>query len=46
MWNAHVVMIVCAMICWVLAALGKPVPAPYGIGWLGMVFFGLSLLIK
>jgi hypothetical protein len=46
MWSAQAVMIILALICWGLAAVGRPVPPQYGIGWLGMVFFGLSFLIR
>ena len=44
--DAHFILILIAVICWGMAAIGKPVPAPYGVGWLGLVFFGISMLIR
>jgi hypothetical protein len=45
MINAHLLFIIIATICWFLAAY-PPWNARVGIGWLGLFFYGLSILIK
>lgn len=37
------VLIIVAVVLWVLAALN--VPCPLSLGWLGMAFYGVSLLV-
>lgn len=45
--DLHFLLMLAATICWALAALGRPtVPAPYGVGWLGLMFFGINMLIR
>jgi hypothetical protein len=44
--NVTLVLLVLAVICWFLAAIEFPKSSPIAIGWLGVFFFGLSLLIK
>ena len=44
--DAHFIMIVIATICWFLAAIPLPWTNPIQLGWLGLFFYGLSLLIR
>jgi hypothetical protein len=46
MFSAQAILLICALVCWVFAAIGRPVPAPYQVGWLGMVFWGVSMLVR
>jgi len=39
------VFLVIAIICWVVAATPAPVPFVQ-LGWLGLAFYGLSLIVK
>jgi hypothetical protein len=43
--SAQFVMLVIATILWFLAAIPFPFNNPVSLGWLGMFFYGLSLLI-
>ena len=36
---------VVALICFLLAALGRPTTAPISLGWLGLFFAALAFLI-
>ncbi|HEY5588905.1 MAG TPA: hypothetical protein VIK86_08120 [Candidatus Paceibacterota bacterium] len=44
--NVTLILMVLAVICWFLASISLPKTNPVQLGWLGMFFFGLSLLIK
>lgn len=49
MLNAHILLLIVAIICWFCAGvigLIRPSPQPVHIGWLGMFFYGLSLLVR
>lgn len=52
MFNAHILLLVLAVICWAIAALfgfwrrSDGVIFPINLEALGLMFFGLSLLIK
>ena len=47
MLNAHVLLLIIATLCWFAAAVTGFVNRPYGphIGWLGLFFYGLVLLV-
>jgi hypothetical protein len=40
------ILIIIAVILWFLAAIPFPWASPIQLGWLGLFFFGLSILIK
>jgi hypothetical protein len=45
--SANLILLIIACICWFIAAIPAPMlTSRINIGWLGMFFFGLSLLIK
>lgn len=44
--NAQLVLLIVAVICWFLAAIPLPWANPVQLGWLGLFFYGLSLLIR
>jgi hypothetical protein len=44
--DVNFVMLVIATVCWFLAAISIPWVNPIQLGWLGLFFFGLSLIIK
>lgn len=44
--GVNLILIILAVICWFLATISFPKTSPVSLGWLGMFFFGLSLLIK
>jgi hypothetical protein len=45
--DARTILIIIACICWAVAALPlATVEARVRTGWLGMLFFGISLLIR
>jgi hypothetical protein len=48
MINAHVLLLIVAVICWFAAAVIGFANRPYAphVGWLGMFFAGLSFLVK
>ena len=48
MLNAHILLLIVAVILWFAAAVFGFVNKPYGphVGWLGMFFYGLSLLVR
>lgn len=43
--SAVLILLVVAIICWFLAAIPLPFQNPVQLGWLGMFFYGLSLVI-
>lgn len=48
MLNAHILLLIVAIICWFAAAVFGFTGKPYGphVGWLGLFFYGLSLLVR
>lgn len=44
--DLRLILLVIAVILWFLEAVRFPKTTPVTLGWLGMFFFGLSLLIK
>ena len=44
--SAAAVLLVIALVCWFLAAIPLPFANPIQLGWLGMFFYGLTLLIR
>ncbi len=49
MFNAHVVLLVIACICFLFAAIGwpsPPEPPRYSLGWLGAFFAVLAFLVS
>ncbi len=45
MLNAHTVLLVVAMICFLFAAIGWPNPPQFAVGWLGAFFAALAFLV-
>jgi hypothetical protein len=45
--SAGMILLVIAIICWIVAAINYPPVSsgPVNIGWLGLFFYGLMLLI-
>lgn len=43
--SVQIVLLILAVVLWFLAAINWP-PAPISLGWLGMFFYGLSLLFR
>lgn len=41
----HVILVVIMLICFFCAAINRPNPSPLSIGWLGLFFFALDLLV-
>ena len=48
MINAHALLLIVAIICWFAASVIGFANRPWGphVGWLGMFFYGLSLLVR
>lgn len=49
MLNAHVLLLIVAIICWFVAAVWgfiRPAAAPLNLEALGLFFYGLSLLVR
>lgn len=44
--SAQVVLLVVALICWFVAATPFVATSPVKVGWLGMFFYGLSLVVR
>ena len=45
--TAHMILFIIALVCWFLAAIQQPTwPNKISLGWLGMFFYGLTLLVK
>jgi hypothetical protein len=44
--SAVFILLVIALILWFFAAIPLPFASPVQLGWLGMFFYGLSLLIR
>jgi hypothetical protein len=43
--TAGMILLIIALICWFLAAIPLPWANPVQLGWLGMFFYGLTLLV-
>lgn len=43
--SVHFVLMLIALICLFCAAINRPNPTPLSIGWLGMFFWALDILI-
>jgi hypothetical protein len=43
--SAVLILLIVAVVCWFLAAIPLPFASPIQLGWLGMFFYGLSLII-
>lgn len=43
--SIHTVLMVIAVICLFCAAIGRPATSPISIGWLGLFFWALDILI-
>jgi hypothetical protein len=44
--NAQLVLLIIATVLWFLAAIPFPFANPVQLGWLGLFFYGLSMLIR
>lgn len=44
--TAHFVLMLIALICLFCAAINRPNAAPLSIGWLGMFFWALDILVS
>jgi hypothetical protein len=43
--TAGMILLIIALVCWFLAAIPLPWTNPIQLGWLGMFFYGLTLLV-
>jgi hypothetical protein len=45
--SAGAILLLIAIICWFVAAINHPTltAAPVAVGWLGLFFYGISLLV-
>lgn len=43
--TAGMILLIIALVCWFLAAVPLPFASPVQLGWLGMFFWGLTLLV-
>jgi len=43
--SAVLILLIIALVCWFLAAIPLPFANPIQLGWLGMFFYGLTILI-
>jgi hypothetical protein len=43
--SVHFVLMLIAIICLFCAAIGRPATSPISLGWLGLFFWALDLLI-
>ena len=43
--NAHFVLMLIAVICLLCAAVGRPATSPVSLGWLGLFFWALAIVI-
>lgn len=43
--TAGMILLIIALICWFLAAIPLPWSNPVQLGWLGLFFYGLTLLV-
>lgn len=43
--TAHSILMVVAIICLLLAAIGRPATAPISLGWLGLWFWALATVV-
>ncbi len=46
MLSAHLILIDTALLCLLLAALGRPSTSPVSLGWLGMFLWLLSTVVR
>lgn len=44
--NVHFVLMFLALVCLFLAAIGRPANSPVSLGWLGLFFWALDLLLS
>lgn len=44
--NAHSILTLIGVICLFCAAIGRPSTSPISLGWLGLFFLALDLLIR
>lgn len=44
--SAVTILLVIALVLWFLAAIPLPWASPVQLGWLGLFFYGLTLLIR
>ena len=44
--SAVLILLIIAIVCWFLAAIPLPFASPIQLGWLGMFFYGLTLIIR
>jgi hypothetical protein len=45
MISAYLILMIVALICFLLAAIGRPATAPISLGWLGLFFYVLAILV-
>lgn len=43
--SAALILLIIALFCWFFAAVPIPWASPVQLGWLGLFFYGLSILI-
>lgn len=43
--SVFVILMICAIACWLLATAGVGT-GPVSIGWAGLVFYGIALLVR
>jgi hypothetical protein len=43
--GAGTILLIIALVCWFLAAVPMPWQSPVQLGWLGMFFWGLTMLV-
>lgn len=44
--SIHTLLLIVAIILWLLAAINQPKQSYLSLGWLGMFFYGLYLIIR
>ncbi len=44
--SAVLILLIVACICWFLAAIPLPWANPVQLGWLGLFFYGLTLVMR
>lgn len=43
--NTHSILMLIAVICFFCAAIGRPATNPISLGWLGLFFWALAVLV-
>ena len=43
--TVHIIFMLIAVVCFFCAAINRPSPSPLSIGWLGLFFWALDILI-